>query len=75
MPRWEAYGGWWSDIMHIFPPLLGWVQANRPSWYWERRRAWWMVGVGGGEVVLWITGVQKTKKEKAKILPVDQADS
>jgi hypothetical protein len=26
-----------------------------------------MVGVGGGEVVLRITGVQKTKKEKAKI--------
>ena len=34
-----------------------------------------MVGVGGGEVVLRITGVQKTKKEKAKILPVDGADS
>ncbi len=34
-----------------------------------------MVGVGGGEVVLLITGVQKTKKEKAKILPADGADS
>ncbi len=35
-----------------------------------------MVGVGGGEVVLRITGVQKTiKGEKAKILPVDRADS
>jgi len=30
---------------------------------------------GGGELVLRITGVQKTKKEKAKILPVDAADS
>ncbi len=34
-----------------------------------------MVGVGGGEVVLRMTGVQKTKKEKAKILHVDRADS
>jgi hypothetical protein len=34
-----------------------------------------MVGVGGGEVALRITGVQKTKKEKMKILPVDRADS
>ena len=34
-----------------------------------------MVGVGGGEVVLRITGVQKMKKEKAKILPVDEAVS
>jgi hypothetical protein len=30
---------------------------------------------GGGEVALQITGVQKNKKEKAKILPVDGADS
>jgi hypothetical protein len=30
---------------------------------------------GGGEVALQITGVQKTKKEKAKILPVDGADT
>jgi hypothetical protein len=30
---------------------------------------------GGGEVALQITRVQKTKKEKAKILPVDGADS
>jgi hypothetical protein len=30
---------------------------------------------GGGEVALRITGVQKTKKEKAKILSVDGADS
>ena len=29
----------------------------------------------GGEVVLRITGVQKTEKEKAKILPVDGADT
>ena len=34
-----------------------------------------MVGAGGGEVAVQITGVQKTKKEKAKILPVDGADS
>ena len=30
---------------------------------------------GGGELMLRITGVQKMKKEKAKILPVDGADS
>jgi hypothetical protein len=30
---------------------------------------------GGGEVALWINGVQKTKKEKAKILPVDGDDT
>jgi hypothetical protein len=30
---------------------------------------------GGGEVALRITGVQKTKKEKAKILSLDGADS
>jgi len=30
---------------------------------------------GGGEVVLRITGVQKTKKGEGKILPVDGADS
>ena len=29
MRRWEAHGGWWSDIMHVFPPLLGWVQATQ----------------------------------------------
>ncbi len=29
----------------------------------------------GGKVVVQITGVQKTKKEKAKILPVDGADT
>jgi len=29
----------------------------------------------GGEVLLWITGVHKTKKEKAKILPLDGADT
>jgi hypothetical protein len=34
-----------------------------------------MVGVGGGEVALRITRVQKTKKEKAEILPVDGVDS
>jgi hypothetical protein len=33
------------------------------GWCW-----WW-------EVVLRITGVQKTKKEMAKILPVDGADT
>ena len=38
-------------------------------------RAWWMVGAEGGEVVLWITGIQKTKKEKVKISPVDEADT
>jgi hypothetical protein len=48
------------DIMHVFPSLLGWVQATgigKDGGHWERRRAWWMVGVGGGEVVLRITGV------------------
>jgi len=30
---------------------------------------------GGGKVALRITGVQNTKKEKAKILPVDGADT
>jgi hypothetical protein len=29
----------------------------------------------GGEVALRITGVQKTKKEKAQTLPVDGADT
>jgi hypothetical protein len=29
----------------------------------------------GGEVALRITGAQKTKKEKAKISPVDGADT
>jgi hypothetical protein len=34
-----------------------------------------MVSAWGWEVVLRITGVQKTKKEMAKILPVDGADT
>jgi hypothetical protein len=34
-----------------------------------------MVGAGGGEVALRITGGQKSKKEKVKILPVDRADT
>jgi hypothetical protein len=34
-----------------------------------------MVGAGVGEVVLRITRVHITKKEMAKILPVDRADT
>jgi hypothetical protein len=55
-----------------FPLCWGGCRPHKPSRYRERRRA---CCAGGGEVVLRITGVQKKKKEKAKILPVDGADS
>ena len=59
----------------MFPPLLGWVQASQAQLVSGK-----MVGVvngwsGGGEVALRITRVQKKKKEKEKILPVDGADT
>ncbi len=63
--------------MHVLPPLLGWVQASQSQAQLVSGKTEGMMDgcAGGGEVALWITGVQKTKKQKAKILPVDGADT
>ena len=71
-----ALGGVFGTSRTSFSLCWGGCRPHhRPSRYRERRRAWWMVGAGGGEVALRITGGQKSKKEKVKILPVDRADS
>ena len=61
--------------MHVFPPLLGWVQASQAQSVSGKMEGMMDGCAGGGEVALRITGVQKTKKEKAKILSVDGADT
>jgi len=62
-------------VTHVFPPLLGWVQASQAQLVSGKTEGMIDGCAGGGEVVLRITGVQKTKKEKAKISPVDRADT
>ena len=62
-------------ITQVFPPLLGWVQASQAQSVSGKTKGMMDSCAGGGEVALRITGVQKMKKEKAKILPVDDADT
>ena len=62
-------------VTHVFPPLLGWVQASQAQSVSGKTEGMMDGHAGGGEVALRITKVQKTKKEKAKILPVDGADT
>ena len=62
-------------ITHVFPPLLGWVQASQSQSVLGKMEGMMYGCAGGGEVVLRITGVQKMKKEKAKISLVDRADT
>ena len=62
-------------MTHVSPPLLGWVQASQAQSVSGKTEGMMDGCAGGGEVALQITGVQKTKKEKAKILPVDGADT
>ena len=59
----------------VFPRLLGLVQVSQAQSVSGKTEGMIDGCAGGGEVVLRITGVQKTKKEKAKILPVDRADT
>ena len=61
--------------MQVFPPLLGWVQASQAQSVSGKTEGMMDGCAGGGEVVLRITGVHKTKKGEGKILPVDGADS
>jgi hypothetical protein len=62
-------------VTHVFPHLLGWVQVSQAQSVSGKTEGMMDGCAGGGEVALRITGVQKTKKEKAKILPVDEADT
>ena len=62
-------------ITHMFPPLLGWVQASQAQLVLGKTVGMVNGWSGGGEVALRITRVQKKKKEKEKILPVDGADT
>jgi hypothetical protein len=61
--------------MHVLPRLLGWVQVSQAQSVSGKTEGMMDGCAGGGEVASLITGVQKTKKEKAKILPVDGADT
>jgi hypothetical protein len=60
-------------VPHVFPPLLGWVQVSQAQSILGKMEGMMEGCAGGGKVALRITGVQNTKKEKAKILPVDGA--
>ena len=62
-------------VTHVFPPLLGWVQASQAQSVSGKMEGMMDGCAGGEELALWITEVQKMNKEKAKILPVDRADS
>ena len=62
-------------VTHLFPPLLGWVQASQAQLVSGKTEGMIDGCAGGGEVALRITGVQKMKNEKAKFLPVDGADT
>jgi hypothetical protein len=61
--------------MHVFPRLLGWVQVSQAQSVSGKTEGMMDGCAGGGEVASQITGVQKPKKEKAKILLVDGADT
>jgi hypothetical protein len=52
-----------------------WVQASQTQLLSGKTEGMVDGWCWGWEVVLRITGVQKTKKEMAKILPVDRADT
>ncbi len=62
-------------VTHVFPPLLGWVQASQSQSVLGKMEGMMDGCAGGVEVALRITGVQKKKKENAKILPVNGAYS
>ncbi len=62
-------------VTHVFPPLLGWVQVSQAQSISGKPEGMMEGCAGGGKVALQITGVQNTKKEKAKILSVDGADT
>ena len=49
--------------MHVFLPLLGWVQASQAQSVLGKTEYMMDGCTGGGEGALWITGVQKMKKE------------
>ena len=70
----RVFGTW--HITHVFPPLLGWVQASQAqsvSGKMEGMVDGWCWGWRGGGVADY-RGT-KMKKEKTKILPVDGADT
>jgi len=50
---WRFGGGVWH-VVHIFPPLLGWVQTSQAQSVLGKTKCGWS---GGGEVALRITGV------------------
>ena len=62
-------------VTHVFPSLLGWVQVSQAQSVSGKTEGMMDGCAGGGEVASRITGVQNTKKEKVKILPVDGADT
>ena len=62
-------------VTHVFPPLLGWLQASQARSVLGKTEGMMDGCTGGGEVALRITGVQTMKKEKVKISPVDGADT
>ena len=55
-------------VTHVFPPLLGWVQASQSQSVSGKTEGMMDGCAGGGEVALRITGVQKTKKGKSENL-------
>jgi hypothetical protein len=55
-------------VTHVFPPLLGWVQASQAQSVSGNMEGMMDGCAEGGEVVLRITGVQKTKKGKSENL-------
>jgi hypothetical protein len=62
MCRWEAHGGWWSDIMHAFPPLLGWGQATQAQLVLGKMEGMvdgWCWGWRGGVADYWGTKNEK----------------
>ena len=63
------------QVTHVFPRLLGWVQISQAQSVSGKTEGMVDGCAGGGDVELRITGVQKTNKEKAKILPVDRDDT
>jgi len=55
-------------VTHVFPPLLGWVQASQAQSVSGKMEGMMDGCAEGGEVVLRIIGVQKTKKGKSENL-------
>jgi hypothetical protein len=50
-----------DGVTHVFPPLLGWMQASQAQSVSGKTEGMMDGCAGGGEVALLITGVQKTK--------------